>query len=103
MLRRPLSNTTYCHLRRTLPILNDRLSDTDAHEHDIIIYVVSILALIAILFGDYNVAKMYAAGLSAIIRLRGGIDAIKNNPLIQLSIDRYKSSVQQPSLARILI
>ncbi|KAK9351077.1 hypothetical protein V1523DRAFT_417882 [Lipomyces doorenjongii] len=92
ILRRPLSNTTCRHLRSTLPILNKRLSDTDAHRHDMILYVVGILASIAILFGDYNAAKMHAAGLSEIIRLRGGFGAVNYNPLIQLSIDRLNFS-----------
>ncbi|RDW65101.1 hypothetical protein BP6252_10752 [Coleophoma cylindrospora] len=92
MLRRPLSNTTYRHLRRTLPILNSRLTKSDAHEHDIILYVVSILASIAILFGDYNAAKVHSAGLSEILRLRGGVGGVNSNPLMQLSIDRLNFS-----------
>jgi hypothetical protein len=95
-----MSNNTIRHLRRILPILNDRLSDTDAYKHDIILYVVSILASIAILFGEYNAAKSHSTGLSEIIRLRGGFGAIDYNPVIQFSIDRYGSS---PSLVNMLI
>lgn len=88
MLRQPLSSATFRHLRRTLPILNARLSDTGAYKNDITLYVISILASIAILFGDYDAAKLHAAGLSEIIRLRGGFGAINYNPVIQFSIDR---------------
>lgn len=86
--RRPLSRTTYRHLQHTLPILNNRLSGADAYRDDIILYVVGILASTAILFGDYDAAKMHAAGISEIVRLRGGFSAINNNPILQLSIDR---------------
>jgi hypothetical protein len=83
--------------------LNDRLSNTDAYKHDIILYVVSVLASIAILFGDYHAAKTHAIGLSEIIRLRGGFGASNYNPVIQFSIDRYELSVYQSSLVNMLI
>ena len=69
-------------------MLNKRLSDPNAHTHDITLYVISILASIAILFGDYSAAKLHATGLSKIIHLRGGFSAVDHNPLMQLSIDR---------------
>jgi hypothetical protein len=102
MLRRPLSNTTYRHLRRTLHILNRRLAETDAYKHDILLYVVGILALIAVRFGHYNTAKIHAAGLSEIIRLRGGFTTLNNIPLIQLTIDRYDPLLHQSFLVSIL-
>lgn len=92
ILRRPLSSRTYRHLQNTLSILNNRLSDANAHENDILLYVIGILASAAILFGDYNAAKMHAAGISEIIRLRGGISATNQNPVILFSLDRYDSS-----------
>jgi hypothetical protein len=87
-LRQPLSKRSSRHFRSILPILNNQLSETDAHKQDIILYVVSILASIAILFGDYNAAKSHAKGLSDIIRLRGGLESVSHIPVIQLSIDR---------------
>jgi len=95
MLRRPLSNTSAGHFRSILQILNQRLSEADAHEQDILPYVVSILASIAILFGDYNAAKTHAKGLSDIIRLRGGPQSFSHIPVIQLSIDRYVPSLKR--------
>ena len=86
--RQPLSRTTYRHLRRVLPLLNLRLSEEDAYKNDIAIYVVSILASIAVLFGDYNAAQTHAMGLSRILRLRGGSEAVNENPVIQFSMDR---------------
>ncbi|KAH8698534.1 hypothetical protein BGW36DRAFT_406490, partial [Talaromyces proteolyticus] len=88
ILRRSLSKTTYRHLQNTLPILNNRLSDTNAHQYDMILYVVGILASIAIVFGDHNAAQMHAAGISEILRLRGGVAAGTRNSMIHLSIDR---------------
>ncbi len=93
ILRRPLSKATHGHLQRILPLLNSRLSVVGAHQHDLTLYVVGILASIAILFGDYKAAQMHAAGISQIIRLRGGFGAVNPNPVIQLSIDRYGSSL----------
>ncbi|RMJ15095.1 hypothetical protein CDV36_005249 [Fusarium kuroshium] len=95
VLQRPLSGTTYRHLRRVLPLLNHRLSDKDAYKNDITLYVVSILASIAVLFGDYNAARAHAVGLSEILRLRGNSRAVNDNPVIQFSMDRlnFSSSV----------
>ncbi|RSL60407.1 hypothetical protein CEP53_005437 [Fusarium sp. AF-6] len=92
VLQRPLSGTTYRHLRRVLPLLNQRLSDREAYRNDITLYVVSILASIAILFGDYSAARAHAIGLSEILRLRGGSRAVNDNPVIQFSMDRLNFS-----------
>jgi hypothetical protein len=70
-------------------ILNDRLSDKYAYRHDMILYVVGTLALIAIISGEYEAAKTHATGLSEILRLRGGFGEVDYNPVIQFSIDRY--------------
>jgi hypothetical protein len=88
VLQRPLSSATYQHLRRVLPLLNLRLSEKEAYKNDITLYVVGILASIAVLFGDYHAAQTHAVGLSEIIRLRGGCVAVNDNPAIQLSMDR---------------
>ncbi|KAJ3463436.1 hypothetical protein MRS44_008222 [Fusarium solani] len=90
--RQPLSRTTYHHLRRVLPLLNRRLSEENAYKNDIAIYVVSILASIAILFGDYSAAQTHAMGLSRILRLRGGSEVVNENPVIQFSMDRLNFS-----------
>jgi hypothetical protein len=92
--RRPLSNTTRRHLQRTLCILNDRVSNAaaDAQVHEVVLYVVGILASVSVIFGDYNAAKIHAAGISEIIRLRGGLRSIGHRPVIQISLDRYESS-----------
>ncbi|KAL2059805.1 hypothetical protein VTL71DRAFT_10189 [Oculimacula yallundae] len=92
LLQKPLSKTTYRHLRDTLPILNKRLAEKEAFKDDLILYVVGILASISILFRDYDAAKIHAIGLSEIIRLRGGISAIDQNPLIKFAIDRLNFS-----------
>jgi hypothetical protein len=83
-----LSSTASYHLSRALTFLNMQLSEKNAFQQDVIIYVVSILASVAILFGDHVAAATHAAGLRRIIRLRGGMRALDNNPLVQFSIDR---------------
>lgn len=88
VLRQPLSNITQRYLQRILPTLNSRLSDKDAYKNDMIIYIVSVLASVAILFGEYKSAATHAMGLSEILHLRGGFGTVNYNPVIQLSIDR---------------
>ncbi|KAM0811463.1 hypothetical protein AB5N19_11819 [Seiridium cardinale] len=90
--QQPLSTTTHRYLRRIIPVLNNRISDANAFENDVILYVVSVLALIAILFGDYNTARTHAIGLAEIIRLRGGFGTVDYNPVVQFSIDRLNFS-----------
>ncbi|KAK6076527.1 hypothetical protein SCUP515_05356 [Seiridium cupressi] len=90
--RQPLSTITDRYLRRIIPILNDRISDANAFENDVILYAVSVLALIAILFGGYNTARTHAIGLAEIIRLRGGFGTVDYNPVVQFSIDRLNFS-----------
>ncbi|KAH8660013.1 hypothetical protein BX600DRAFT_53059 [Xylariales sp. PMI_506] len=86
--RRPLSATAYRHLRRALPILNERLADPHAFDYDFVFYAISILASVALVFGEYAAAAAHAAGMRQIIRLRGGIRALDYNPLAQMSLDR---------------
>ncbi|KAH8886447.1 hypothetical protein GQ53DRAFT_750700 [Thozetella sp. PMI_491] len=92
---KPLSSTSYYHLKHTLPVLNMLLSDAKAQKDDVIIYAVSILASVAVLFGDYDAAASHAAGLSQLIRLRGGFRALDANPLVQVSLDRLNFSNSQ--------
>ncbi|KAF4976755.1 hypothetical protein FZEAL_6634 [Fusarium zealandicum] len=92
VLRQPLSNTTFQHLRHIFPVLNSRLSGADAYKDDTIVYVISIIASITILFGDYTAAKTHATGLSEVLRLRGGLGAVNQSPAIQFSLDRLNFS-----------
>lgn len=84
----PLSSNTSCHLKRTLFILNKQLSDKNVHNYDTVLYVVSVVASIAVLFGDYDAAKVHAVGLSDIIRLRGGFETVSRVSMVKFSIDR---------------
>jgi hypothetical protein len=91
--QRPLSNLTFRHLQRTLSMLNEKLSHPEAYKHDQILYVVGLIASIAVLFGDYTAAGMHARGLSKILRLRVGHQATEQSPAIQLAIIRSVSLV----------
>ncbi|KAH8881164.1 hypothetical protein GQ53DRAFT_519240 [Thozetella sp. PMI_491] len=85
---RPLSNVTRGHLRHTLGMLGSRLHNADVQQHDQLIYVISILALVAILFDDQAAVAVHSAGLRRIIALRGGFRALGYSPMLQISLDR---------------
>jgi hypothetical protein len=96
MSQRSLSTTTFRHLQRTLSMLNKKLSHSEAFRHDQILYVVGLIASIAVVFRDYTAAGMHARGLSKILRLRDGHrhQATQQSPAIQLAIIRSVSPVQ---------
>ncbi|VUC29906.1 unnamed protein product [Clonostachys rosea] len=87
--QQPLSKTSYRHLQRTLPLLNQRLSDPNAYRDDMVLYVIGILASMTIFFKDYESAQVHAAGISKIMRLRKkfGVEP-KRKSMILLSVDR---------------
>jgi hypothetical protein len=83
-----LSNFTRGYLGRVLPMLNNRLSSASDYKHDMVLYVVAAIASTPIAFGDYTSAETHAAGISDILRLRGGLNSVTRNPWMQLAIDR---------------
>ena len=85
---RPLSSETRSHLRHTLRMLGSRLQNANAQQHDQLIYVISILVLIAVLFDDQAAVAVHSAGLRRIIALRGGFRALSYSPMLQISLDR---------------
>lgn len=60
--QQPLSSITSRHLKRTLFILNKQLSDKYAHNYDTVLYVVSLVATIAVLFGIMMLQKLIPPG-----------------------------------------
>jgi hypothetical protein len=88
VIHRCLSNSTRRQLQHLLPLLNCRLSNPSDYQQDMILYVVSILASVAVSFGDYASAEAHAAGIANILQLRGGLTSITSNPGMQLAIDR---------------
>ena len=87
--KRPATPITYRHLHRSLALLNDNLSERDAHLSDANVAIVRILALTAQLFGDHAAAASHLSGLMKIIELRGGVQYLRCNPKLYSKIDRY--------------
>ena len=83
------SRTTCYHLRRTLSLLNKRLSEQDACLMDTTIYAVLALALMANISGDHAAAEKHILGLRRIVNLRGGLQALRQNPKLHFTIDQY--------------
>ena len=92
VLQRPPAQITYHHLRRTLSLLNQRLSEKDAHLADSTVYIILTLALMAGVFGDYAAASTHIAGLQQIVRLRGGVKHLRLNPKLHFKLDRLDLS-----------
>ncbi|CAH0037058.1 unnamed protein product [Clonostachys rhizophaga] len=95
IIQRPLSGGTLTHLRLLLPILHSRLSDAASHQTDLILFAVGIMVSIAVLFGDQTAMAAHAVGLRQIIHLRGGFRALDHNHMVQFSLDRQVSHVNQ--------
>ena len=86
---RPLTKTTYFHLRRALTLLNPRLTHSDAYLSDAIAWIVMALAIVASILNDHLTASTHLAGLQDVVRLRGGFASI--DPKLQFKIDRLVS------------
>ncbi|KXJ86023.1 hypothetical protein Micbo1qcDRAFT_168844, partial [Microdochium bolleyi] len=71
LLRQPLSTSTRAYVRRMIRRLNAQLSLPDAHRDDMVLYVISILACVAVMFHEYDAARAHSEGIRAILRMRG--------------------------------
>jgi hypothetical protein len=88
-LSRSLSQATVFHLRRTLHFLNKKLAHEDAWLEDSNVYVIVMLTLMAVSFGDYTAAGAHMDGLRRIVELRGGIEYLQSTPKLHYKLDRY--------------
>lgn len=84
-----LSKTTVFHLRRTLHFLNEKLAHEDAYRDDSNVYVIIMLTLLAVSFGDYVAANAHMDGLRRIVELRGGMEYLQSMPKLHYKLDRY--------------
>ncbi len=73
--RKPFSNATHQHLRKTIVLLNERLSDDILVRSDATISIVLNLIMLADNYGDEEAKRMHIRGLQRLVRLRGGLDA----------------------------
>jgi hypothetical protein len=89
LLSRNLSKTTVFHLRRTLYFLNEKLAQENAWLDDSTVYVIIMLTLMAVSFGDYAAAGAHMDGLRRIVELRGGVKYLESTPKLHYKLDRY--------------
>ncbi|KAF9881803.1 hypothetical protein CkaCkLH20_00949 [Colletotrichum karsti] len=88
LLDRPSSRLTHFHLRRTISLLNQSLSQSNSHENEALFHVILILAMISGLWGDYDSTAIHLSGLQQIVRLRGGLDYLGRYPKLHFKLDR---------------
>lgn len=90
---RPITPTTYSHLREAIIHLNKRLSssDNDVALGNSTIATVIILTMFSCIINDHEAAKTHIAGLQQMVRLRGGLQALSLNPKLYLKLGRYRS------------
>ncbi|OHE94325.1 hypothetical protein CORC01_10372 [Colletotrichum orchidophilum] len=90
--RRQPGKMTQFHLRRTIQLLNDALSQPDSHRNEAIFHVVLTLALMAGLWGDFNTTAVHLSGLQQIVHLRGGLKYLQRHPKLHFKLDRLALS-----------
>ncbi|KXH66318.1 hypothetical protein CSAL01_06821 [Colletotrichum salicis] len=83
---------TQFHLRRTIKLLNEALSQPDSHRNEAIFHVVLTLALMAGLWGDFGTTAVHLSGLRQIVRLRGGLRYLRRHPKLHFKLDRLALS-----------
>jgi hypothetical protein len=74
--------------RKTLTLLNEQLSKPTNQLNDSTITVVVSLAVMSDAMGDFEALKAHIAGLRQMIRLRGGMNAFRNNAQLYIKIGR---------------
>lgn len=79
---------TQFHLRRTIKLLNEALSQPDSHRNEAIFHVVLTLALMAGLWGDFGTTAIHLSGLRQIVGLRGGLRYLRSHPKLHFKLDR---------------
>lgn len=92
LLGHPLSSITLHHLRRTLTLLNHRLSDGDLYQMDSTIWIILTLAMISGFFCDFAATGTHISGLRQIVHLRGGRRFLEDRPKIQFKLESLEFS-----------
>lgn len=90
---RPITPTTYLHLREAIIHLNKRLSSSDNNVAlgNSTIATVIMLTMFSCIINDHEAAKTHIAGLQQMVRLRGGLQSLALNPKLYLKLGRYLS------------
>jgi hypothetical protein len=82
------SVVTYSHMRKSITMLNQRLSDESLALMDSTMGVVIILAMMADLHGDQKATLAHGEGLQKMVKLRGGLLKFHSNRELQTKIYR---------------
>lgn len=88
--KRTLSATTRTHLRDTIAFLNKKLSEGDGYASESAILIVMTLAMMAVLWGDWEAVRMHVGGLGRIVGLRGGEEYLRRCPKYHFKMIRYE-------------
>jgi hypothetical protein len=92
LAHQPLSKTALHHLRKTLALLNERLSDGDSFQMDSTIWIILTLAMTAGFFQDFAATGTHIAGLRKVIHLRGGRQFLEERPKMQFKLENLELS-----------
>ncbi|KAJ4360935.1 uncharacterized protein N0V89_001504 [Didymosphaeria variabile] len=80
---------TLIHLRKTLRLLQDKLSGNEnVHQDESVLVVVINLALLSAVFGDWDAAAAHFKGLQKIVELRGNLQFLNSRPKLHFKLDR---------------
>ncbi|KAK3197635.1 hypothetical protein GRF29_216g799822 [Pseudopithomyces chartarum] len=82
------SPKTLLHLRKTLSLLQQKMSNPNAHQDESVLVVVQNLALLSAVFGDWVAAATHFKGLQKIIELRGNLGFLTSRPKLHFKLDR---------------
>ena len=79
---------TLMHLRKTLSLLQEKMSNPDVYEDESVLVVVQNLALLSAIFGDWQAAATHFQGLRKIVELRGNLGFLSSRPKLHFKLDR---------------
>ncbi|RDW79356.1 hypothetical protein BP6252_03994 [Coleophoma cylindrospora] len=88
LLKRESSKIPSFHLRKAISQLNKNLSYKPLSLSDATIAVIISLSMASWISQDYVSTSSHVAGLSEIVRLRGGLDSFHSNPQLQVGMTR---------------
>jgi hypothetical protein len=88
---KPGAKTLY-HLRKSLSLLQAKMSDENVYQDESVLLVVMNLAILSAVYGDWPAAAAHYKGLHKIVELRGKFAYLKDRPKLHFKLDRYDSA-----------
>jgi hypothetical protein len=82
------SPRTHMYLRRSMQLLRESIQDRAMQLADTTAAVVVTLAMMAELVGDHDACRAHVQGLKQMVRMRGGLEAFKENRQMRTKICR---------------